>query len=74
MKPFIAFFSLACLFGCAKPAVEPTTGCVATSRQNVVCVALFEPVCGCDGRTYSNSCEANAVGISRYTPGACAGK
>ncbi len=36
-----------------------------------VCPAIFDPVCGCDGQTYSNACVANAAGVSIASEGAC---
>ncbi|MBI2054515.1 MAG: hypothetical protein HYT39_00210 [Candidatus Sungbacteria bacterium] len=36
-----------------------------------VCINLFEPVCGLDGKTYSNSCFAGKAGVGVKSKGEC---
>ncbi len=52
------------------PLEAPT--CTEEQKQAEVCTMEYNPVCGDDGVTYSNACEACAGGkVDAYIPGEC---
>lgn len=58
-------------FQCEEDIISPD--CIDPDRiqTDAICTTEWNPICGCDGVTYSNPCHASNSGVLRTTPGEC---
>ncbi|MDX5340804.1 MAG: Kazal-type serine protease inhibitor family protein [Cyclobacteriaceae bacterium] len=69
--PIILFFGSLFIFShCEKE--EPNLSCIDPDKiRSGPCTLDYNPVCGCDGKTYPNSCTADLAGLKSWSQGPC---
>ena len=52
---------------------DASKDCIDESKINdqIACIEIYDPVCGCNDITYSNSCYAEREGLTDWLRGSC---
>jgi len=62
-----------CLLICLVSCEKESEVCIDEAKidEQALCIEIYQPVCGCDSKTYSNTCYAEIAGVTSWEDGEC---